>query len=301
MLFNLSNNYYYIIDTSYIIFCAASTAFKNYVYQEGILKKTLHPDFNPTIDPEFNYIFEKCFISKIERTMINMTPFSFDRKNIIFTLDCPRKDIWRRQIFPEYKLPRDTSDHSKDLFNIGEVFKYAYNILIPNYCMEHDSKCISCICAESDDIIAILTKYLLKRNENNNVIILSSDRDMVQLHNDRTIIISSNNEIRDPKKEFMSMTKVKKLNSEISNTDFLLFKIIIGDKSDNIPSIKYRLGPKKAMEYVLDKSRSKLKNLLKEDVEIANGFKRNKILISMNEIPDYISESIIENIEKALS
>jgi 5'-3' exonuclease len=93
----------------------------------------------------------------------------------------------------------------------------------------------------------------------------------------------------------MNLTKIKKLSNEITNVDFLLFKIILGDKSDNIPSIKYRLGPKKAMEYVLDKSRSKLKLLLKEDTEIANGFKRNKLLISMNEIPKYISDLIIEN------
>lgn len=295
VLFNLSNNYYYIIDTSFIIFCAASSAFKNYVYQEDILKSSFSPNFNPTLDPEFNYIFEKTFISKIENTIKQITPLSFNRKNIIFSLDCPRKDIWRRQFFPEYKINRDTSNHSKDKFNIGDVFKYAHNILIPKYCDENDSKIISCTCAESDDIIAVLTKYLLNKDKNNNVIILSSDRDMVQLCNDRTIIVSSMNEVRDPKKEFMNLTKIKKLSNEITNVDFLLFKIILGDKSDNIPSIKYRLGPKKAMEYVLDKSRSKLKLLLKEDAEIANGFKRNKLLISMNEIPKYISDLIIEN------
>lgn len=297
-LFDLSKNYYCIVDTSYIVFYCAASAFKDYVYQEDVLDSKLGPNFDPTIDPEFNFIFAKKFKSKIESSIKTIIPFFFNSAKIIFSLDCPRKDIWRRQIFPEYKLTRDTSDHSKDKFNIGKVFAYAYSTVIPDFCNEVGGVTIKNPIAESDDVIAVLCKYILEKDKNNSIIILSSDRDMVQLYNDRVSIITCMNETRDPKKEIMALTKIKDLDCDITAADFLLFKILIGDGSDNIPSVKMRMGPKTAIKYVLDKSREELKKLLSEDVNIAKGFKRNKQLISMKEIPDYVTETIVENIDE---
>lgn len=297
---DFNRKYYFIVDTSYLIFCAAAVAFNNYCQQEDILDSKLGPDFNPTVDPEFNYLFEEILIRKIENQCRSGMPFIFKRSNIIFAIDCPRSEIWRRSIFPEYKLTRDTADRSKDKFNIGTVFAFAYNHIIPKYCSETGAKIISSTGAESDDIIAVLSKWLIAKDSNNYVIILSNDRDMLQLHNDRISIIANDNTFRDPKQDLMHLTGLETLDDEITAEDFLLFKIIVGDKSDNIPSIKRRLGPKKALALILDKSREKLKDLLQDSV-IKNSFKRNKKLISMNLIPKEVTNLILENIETAMN
>lgn len=298
--FDISKNYHYIVDTSYIVFCAAAVAFKEYAYQNDVLTSEMGPDFDPTVDPEFNNILNKYFIARVVNPIKNYIPFSYDKSNFIFSIDCPRSEIWRRDVYPEYKLNRDTLSHEKDQFNIGKVFDYVNHKIIPDFCNETGSIIIQCTSSESDDIIAIVTEKLLE-DESNNVIILSSDRDMVQLCNERVVVIANQSDIRDPKKEIEKMTRVDGIKEDISASDFLLFKIIIGDGSDNIPSIKPRLGPKGALKLILDKSRSKLKNLLNSNIDIKNGFKRNKKMISMKMIPDYIKNLIIESYDEAKS
>lgn len=298
---DFKKNYYYIVDTSYIIFCTAAVAFNEYCYQEDVLDSALGPSFDPTVDPEFNYIFENALIKKIERQCKIGNPLVFKRSNIFFTLDCPRTEIWRRSIYPEYKLTRDTADKSKNKFDIGRAFAYAYSYIIPKYCSETGAKIIKCTGAESDDIIAILSKWLIEKDKNNYVIILSSDRDMIQLCNDHVSVIANKNVKRDPKLDLIAMTNVDNIDEEITADDFLLFKIIIGDKSDNIPAIKKLLGPKKALQFIVDKSHEKLKKLLNEDALIKKSFIRNKKLISMNLIPDELKTLIIENIEESMN
>ena len=209
-LFDLSKNYYYVVDTSYIVFCAAAAAFKDYVYQNDIMKSDLSPDFDPTIDPDFNAILTERFINRVTAPIKAQTPFTFDMSKFIFTLDCSRSNIWRRDFYPEYKMNRDQADHSKDQFNLGKVFQYVYEHVIPNFCDETGSVAVRSSCAESDDIIAVLVDKLCKENKNNFVIILSSDRDMVQLYNDQVMIIANQNEIREPKKELEAMSRTQR-------------------------------------------------------------------------------------------
>lgn len=109
------------------------------------------------------------------------------------------------------------------------------------------------------------------------------------------------NEVRTPKRELQILTRTENIKEDITAGDFLLFKILIGDGADNIPSVKPRLGPKSALKYILDKSQIELKKLLKEDVNILKSFKRNKQMISMKSIPDYVKELILENIEESFA
>jgi 5'-3' exonuclease len=288
------NNYYYIIDTSYIIYAAAASAFKEYVLTFDILKTDLSPDFDPTLDPEFNIIFENKFRNAIERPIVNLVPF-MDKSKFIFCIDCQRKNIWRRSFYPEYKIQRDTKDTSKDLYNVGKTFSYAYAKLIPDYCDEFGAHSLKCEIAEGDDLIAISTKYILDLNKFNKIIIVSSDKDMVQLHNKRTHITTSDCILRNPKTELEKAIK-EKINEEITADDFLLFKILLGDGSDNIPNIKQGVGNKKAFKLLMD--RPMLKQMLTEDISVAKSFKRNKMLISMKEIPEDVENLIISEIKQ---
>ena len=117
---------------------------------------------------------------------------------------------------------------------------------------------------------------------------------MVQLHSDRTTIITSEGLIRKPKDELKHAIK-EKIKEDISASDFLLWKIILGDKSDNIPNIKERIGNKSAWKLLQDKE--SLRNLLKDDINIAKAFKRNKKLISLSEIPESVENLIMEDLK----
>lgn len=290
-------NYYYAVDSSYIIYYSAYSAFSEYERNFDILKSEQGPDYDPTLDPEFNYIFERKFRNCIERPVSQLVPF-MDRSHFVFCLDCSRKNIWRRDFYPEYKIQRDTKDTSQDKFDVGKAFQYAYAKIIPDYCDEFGANILKCEYAEGDDVIAIFTKFVLNLNKFNKIIIVSCDKDMVQLYNQRTSIITSECVVRDPKTEIEKAIKTK-IEEDITAEDFLLFKILLGDKSDNIPNIKPGVGNKKAFKLV--QNRDELKKLLSEDLSIAKTFQRNKKLISMKLIPNEIEELIVDDIKTILS
>ena len=76
--------------------------------------------------PGFIEQFTKSFlkdISNIKKTL------NIEWTNIIFAKDCPRKNIWRNHIYPNYKGTRDEM-HKKQNFNGGEIFHYMYLSLI---------------------------------------------------------------------------------------------------------------------------------------------------------------------------
>lgn len=132
--FDLSKNFYYIVDTSYIAFCSAFSAFNDYVYYNDIEKSQMTPELDPTLDPEFNEILKEKFAYQVTNPVKKFLPFLYDESKFIFSLDCERKNIWRRSFFPEYKLNRDLKDKSKDKFNVGKVFRYIYENILPNFC-----------------------------------------------------------------------------------------------------------------------------------------------------------------------
>lgn len=216
--------YRYLVDCSYIVFFTAFSTFKNYCKMFDIPNSQLRPEFDPTLDEQFNYMFQKNFESNVIRPAKNIFPI-VDISKFIFCMDCNRKNIWRRQIYPEYKLNRDLHDDSKDKFDIGRVFKYAYDYVIPAFCDKYNANKLLCNCAEGDDIIAVAAKYFTE-SDNSQIIIISCDRDMVQLYSDNVDIITVEGKIREPKLELQTLFK-KKLDINITAKDFLLCKILM--------------------------------------------------------------------------
>ncbi len=296
-IFNMVNgNQFYIVDLSYIIFFSGYSAFSTYKRNFDIQNSSLYPKFDPTLDEEFCEIFQNTLTYTIKKPLQSINPF-INMSNVIFCTDCARKNIWRREFYPDYKINRDTKDTSKDEFDFGKVFNYAKKIAIPNLCEEYGCIIVSCECAEGDDVIAVLTKKILSDNNKNKVIIISSDRDMLQLYQDRVTIITAQGQERTPVKDIEKLVKIK-VNESFSASDFLLFKILIGDGADNIPNVKSGIGNKKALALVND--REKLKKMLIEDSLVRESFSRNKRLISMNEIPGEVAEMILESYNRAL-
>lgn len=281
-------SYICLIDTSYIVYYSSFAAWRAYSYRANIPKELMGNDYDPTMDEVFNRFFEKKFKSVLTEAPMKVYPF-IDKSKYIFCMDCPRKDIWRTDIYPEYKINRKAQVANFE-FNVSKVFEYAYNYLLPKVCEEFNAIKVQSKSAEGDDIIAVLTqKYV---NNGKDIIIVTGDRDMVQLASDKVTVITHDGTIRNPQTQLQTMLKKNSITSEITANEFLLFKIIVGDSSDDIPNIKEGIGPKRALELITNKQ--KLKKLLKEDHIVAQAFARNKKLIAMSEIPIEVKDLILE-------
>jgi len=124
---------------------------------------------------------------------------------------------------------------------------------------------------ESDDIIAVLCKELSDCEK----IIISNDGDFNQL---------------------LKLYGVKKFDplqnrfiNIINPKHELEIKVIIGDKNDGIPSIKSGIGEKTAEKIVL----GGMNIMESSDISLRENYKRNKILIDFDFIPERISKMIL--------
>jgi len=148
----------------------------------------------------------------------------------------------RRKINPNYKSQRVPKRVTKfDAFNSLEDEKEAMKIqfrrllsyleLLPIDVYSVDN-------VEADDVIAYIAQNVLE----NEVIIMSADQDFLQLVNDRIVVWSPN------KKKYYTKEQVF-VEYGIPAHNFLMYKCLMGDKSDNLEGIK-GLGPKKVTKVI---------------------------------------------------
>lgn len=81
---------------------------------------------------------------------------------------------------------------------------------------------------EADDVMAYITTQLLKEDEQ--AVVMSTDKDFLQLVNDKTIVWS-------PTKKKIYNKKAIKEEFGLESKNLLLYRILDGDKSDNIPGV----------------------------------------------------------------
>lgn len=248
---------YILIDLSYFIF---------YRYYALIgwwkLAKPDDPLGNPIENPEFVEKFKKTFIDKINEIpkKLKLKP---DNYTIIVCSDCHRQNIWRHQLFNKYKENRIYDDE----FQGGPFFKLGYDIIekLKIQRLSHPQ-------LEGDDCIAIFTKDLLQTNSEHIVYIIANDMDYLQLASERVKLINL---------KYKYLTDSKKWSGDPKKD--LFCKIVMGDKSDDIPSIFKKCGPKTAEKYY-ENSELFEKQLEKEDAH--ERYEKNKKLIDFNEIPE---------------
>jgi DNA polymerase I len=81
---------------------------------------------------------------------------------------------------------------------------------------------------EADDVMAYVTTHLLKEDEQ--AVVMSTDKDFLQLVDDKTIVWS-------PTKKKIYNKKAVKEEYGIESQNILLYRILDGDSSDNIPGV----------------------------------------------------------------
>jgi hypothetical protein len=199
---------------------------------------------------------------------------------------CDDKKSWRKESFPLYKANRRKNREQSEL-DWGAIF-HCLNTVRDELKFYFPYRVIQVDGAEADDIIATLCMQfgsILATKEK--IIILSGDKDFIQLH------VYANVEQFDPvNKRF------------IKNADpqqYLREHILKGDRGDGIPNILSpdnsiadgeRQKPLRADKIALWTSHSDVQSLL--TAEQYQRFKRNQQLIDLHFIPQYIQDEVMQ-------
>jgi len=99
---------------------------------------------------------------------------------------------------------------------------------------------------EADDLIGTLAKQAAEENKDNQVIIVTGDRDLLQLVNPQVLILAPI--IGVTKMILFDLEKVKEKYG-VEPSHFVDYKALIGDNSDNYPGVG-GIGPKTAVDLV---------------------------------------------------
>ena len=252
---------YIIIDGSYFVIC-------RYFALLSWAKRAekFPPNFIPHENAEFIQKFVDLSIKKIQELPKKLGIKKDQPVTKLMVKDCPRKDIWRMDIYHQYKSTRETNQK----FSSETFFPLVYNKEFVEkanlkYVLQHPH-------LEGDDCAAIATKFICESNKDAKVWLITNDMDYLQLANDRVSVVNL---------QFKDLTKTAK--SHDNNKMDLFCKIAAGDKSDNIPPIFNGCGGKTAIKYF--ENPDDFKKKLASDKNIKNNYDRNKKLVDFNEIP----------------
>ena len=212
--------------------------------------------------------------------------FGTDYGQVILCYD--DKNYWRREIFPFYKKNRK-QERASSKYDWDEVFSVLNKIRdeikgnLPYHVIQVQG-------AEADDVIASLCIHNSKRETPEPTLILSADKDFIQLH--KYDFVSQYDPIR---------------NRWIENANpiqYLQEHIVRGDRSDGIPNIltcddaivsgkTQKKMSKEKIEALANLDPSEFTNYIR-----LRNWKRNSQLIDFTHIPQVVVERILSTYTK---
>ena len=197
---------------------------------------------------------------------------------------------WRREYFPNYKFKRREGREESTL-DWDELFRIINSVR--DELKEHfPYKVVTVGGAEADDIIGTLTLETQEFGKHEPVMIVSSDKDFVQLHRFNNV------------RQYSPI--LKKFVTEKNPRTFLLEHVFKGDSGDGVPNVLspdntfvdgIRQSPvtKKKIQTWID-GIDNLESVM--DSETYRNYTRNKKLIDLTETPDSVKQEIINNYEE---
>lgn len=201
--------------------------------------------------------FTKHLTAQLDKLRKKYKDYTF-----LFCKDEKHSLVWRKEIYPEYKSTRaHANDHIISLQSVilNVVSQYGSVLASPGL--------------EADDI-AYLTVKRIRSNHNDAIIrIITSDRDYLQMVFDDHI-------------HLMDATGKPIVGTGSFTTD-LWMKILMGDKSDNIPPVCKGCG-KKLAEQLANDPIARDEFIQKKNCQAE--VNRNRRLICMSEIPPHLVE-----------
>jgi hypothetical protein len=198
---------------------------------------------------------------------------------------CDSKNVWRREIFPNYKAgrkaTREKSEHDWDaIFSMLHTIKDEIRSFLPYKVIELET-------AEADDIIATLVKKIQNQvgpNHEKKVLILSGDKDFIQLHG--------------PNVKQYNPVLNKFVGKGEDPVIYIKEHILKGDRSDGVPNVlsddnvfvegrRQRPLSKKKIEAWVNEV------FMTFTEEEQKNYSRNRRLIDLSCIPPELEEKII--------
>lgn len=277
----MDTNTLLLVDTSYCCF-----------YRWNALQNWIKfSDKDKEFDENYMFSEDNIFMEKYDKRFWEallpiMKKFNINNENVLFAIDCPRDKIWRIKYYDEYKINRVQSNENKKE-DCKNIFKHTINNLLPKFKKSYGIEYISSDNAEADDIIATIVKHVRNQDKDRKIIIIANDHDYLQLIDDNLEIYSLASDVK----------KMKLLNDKSIGTgkQNLLYKILLGDTSDNIYSPFKKCGKKTAMNLVNDEN--KLQQMFEKNPGSLEKFKLNELLIDFNMLPEDVVNNILRKIE----
>ena len=228
---------------------------------------------NPTAPtpPPACPLFRSKLLRRVDETL-RLLAQSYAPDNIVFCFD--GHNNWRKQYYAPYKSSRVHND------TVSALFTACVHHIRDEHCRaEHTQRSFALEHAdlEADDIVHFLTRELVTAADSDSkdavrITIIANDHDYIPL------LQLPNVSIIDLKQKSICCP------CNIPLPHFLLVKILAGDKSDNIPPIFPRCGPKTALR--LASNPDCLRRKLDENTAWQKNFERNTALIDNTQLQE---------------
>ena len=283
-----------LIDTSYWLYYRFFSL-RNWYYRAYPEKYNNYANDKNSFNADYNWFEDEVFMTKYKKLFIEnikkiCKKFKTKMENVVFCIDCPHNDIWRKtyitklnekitnnklindklindklindklsnendesnksetsdeieeikeiieiqELIQEYKGTRLES-HKKNKFNSFNIFHYMKNTFLPILKDNNNNnvKILSCSKCEADDIIGHLSLYIqhLHTENSSTIYILANDNDYLQVCNKNIKLINGIGNIISGLKGGHNL-----------GDNYLLSKILLGDKSDNIKCCLVNIG-----------------------------------------------------------
>lgn len=247
------------------------------------------------------------FITSLVNSMKLINPHE-----VIIVFDGKGGSLKRRSIYPDYKANRRSKRILRpDLYTTQEEDEMSQKYQISRLVQYLEVLPIGVVCVdniEADDSIAYLVTNVYN-HDNEKCYVVSTDCDFLQL-------INPNVKIWSPTKKIMfDADKLKEVYS-IHPNNFLLYRILTGDGSDNIPGINgigiktvHKLYPelleetKYDVNYIISKATENIDKAkaYKNIVENSEQIKLNDQLMQLNDVDIslHAKNSIVNNLKNS--
>jgi 5'-3' exonuclease len=213
-------------------------------------------------NPVFVDKFRKTFVETLQQLPKKLKLPKGQPVTLVVGKDCKREQIWRTELYPMYKATRASVDgvktffqlvYEEDLFHAGGATQILAHPRL-----------------EADDCIALAVKRLCAERPDCQVVIITSDHDYLQLNCPQVRLVN---------------LAFKPMQSDTGDAARdLQLKILMGDVSDNIPSVFPKCGLKTALK-CLDDTAFLEKKMANHPQHYAQR-KLNETLVDFNCIPE---------------